>query len=867
MSLVGLDSLMHQAWSLVLSKTVRSIAILGEGGIGKTTLMRQLYNKLITTQHFKTVIWVTVSSNLTFEKLQDDISKSIGIFNAAWVESTFTEKSQIMLEELSSRNKFVLFLDDLWEWEVDLQRLGIPFGENYKENSSKLIFTTRSETVAKNMYAPRVLTLMKLSTEDAWQLFWNKVGDDKVADSSANQQSYVYMIAEVLVAKCGGLPLLLSVLGRVMAGRKSCEEWFYALDEIHRMKGMDSEVTRLLEFCFNRLPSRSIKSCLSYLSLFPEDFTILKNDLIDFWICEQLLGVDDNGRDKLECDVLNSGYNAMDTIIAAGLLDEENAKVKLLDMIRDAALSIAIGSPMFENAQLLKATDIEKLATVGWISPMGDSIRNHVPNKLLAFLLNHNPFIMIKGPFTQILKVQSCEKLKEIVSLRRLGEMLEEEDVEPFGKLEMLALESLPELKSIYWKSLPLQCLKKIEITECFLLKKLPLNINSTKKNELVIEAEEDWWKNVKWDDDLTKAKEIESDEMTLSAEEDEEEPPLHLNGPDFFPTAASQLIPHLKTSTIRTKLFTYEELALATENFSLGSNFGRGSFSKVYSGKLSNTEVVIKKFLNPGRNESHFVSEILAISRINHPNIVKMVGYCTDYANRMLVLEYMPNRSLKFHLHGKSSGIAAIIWLNRMKIALGTAKGLAYLHSCNPKIIHRNIKTNSILLDFDFEPKIAGFEIAVSLSQSYSHVMTDFKGTFGYMAPEYMKERRLSDKVDVFCFGIVLLGLITGKKPYSYTKNECPYLTTWAIPLLEFALLANEYDTIVDPRLGNAYVQEEMGRMIRCAAACVYKPEEIRPGMTQIVEALQGNLPLEHIWHHRKDKQFLRGPLFKRET
>ncbi|XP_065869418.1 probable disease resistance protein At5g43730 isoform X2 [Euphorbia lathyris] len=389
MSLVGLDSLMHQAWSLVMDKSVRSIAILGEGGIGKTTLMRQLYNKLMTTNHFGTVIWVTVSSNLTFEKVQDDISKSIALFNAVWVESTFSGKAQLMLDELTSRQKFVLFLDDLWDWEVDLQGLGIPFGEKYKKNGSKLIFTTRSETVAKNMYAPRVLTLKKLSTEDAWQLFWNKVGDNKFAGSSITQKSYVYMVAEILVAKCGGLPLLLSVLGRVMAGRKTFEEWFYALDEIHRMKGRESEVTRLLEFCFNRLPNHSIKSCLSYLSLFPEDFTILRNELIDFWICEELLGDD-------EYDILNLGYNAIDTIIAAGLLDEENAYVKLLDMIREAALSVAIEGPMFENAQLLKATDVEKLATVGWISPMGNSIRNHVPNILFTFLLNHNPFIMIK---------------------------------------------------------------------------------------------------------------------------------------------------------------------------------------------------------------------------------------------------------------------------------------------------------------------------------------------------------------------------------------------------------------------------------------------------------------------------------------
>ncbi|XP_065866157.1 proline-rich receptor-like protein kinase PERK1 [Euphorbia lathyris] len=369
---------------------------------------------------------------------------------------------------------------------------------------------------------------------------------------------------------------------------------------------------------------------------------------------------------------------------------------------------------------------------------------------------------------------------------------------------------------------------------------------------------------------------------MTLPPEE-EEEPPVYLqpiDGPvgDLFPeekpsipqrrlplTAFSEVIPHLNTSAIRTKLFSYEELAIATDNFSHSNSLGRGSFSRVYRGKLSDTKVAIKKFLNPDRNESHFVSEILAISRINHPNIVKMLGYCTDYADKLLVLEFLPNKSLKFNLHGRT--LLTINWKNRMKIALGTAKGLAYLHNCNPKIIHRNIKSNSILLDSDFEPKIAGFEIAVSLSHSISHIMTDFKGTFGYMAPEYMKDRRLSDKADVFCFGVVLLGLITGKKPYSYTKDGCPYLTTWAMPLLEFALESNEYNIAIDPRLGNEYDKEEMGRVMCCAAACVYKPEENRPGMDQIVEALQGSLAMEQIWHLKNDKHYLRGPLPIKDT
>ncbi|WCJ39132.1 Disease resistance protein (CC-NBS-LRR class) family [Euphorbia peplus] len=724
MTLVGLESVTHRAWNLVTDPSAKSVAILGEGGIGKTTLMRQLYNKLITTEHHQTVIWITVSSNFTLEKVQDDISKSIDLFDSKWIELTFKEKAELLLDELSSRNKFILFLDDLWDRNVDFGQFGVPHGEKYSEVESKLIFTTRSENVAENMFQSQVLRLDKLSVEDGWQLFWNKFGGNDQNQIGFDHQSYVYMVAEILVAKCDGLPILLNTVGRAMTGRNTWEDWFEALDELHSMtSGMDSEVTRLLRFCFNRLPDDSIKSCLSYLSLFPEDFTILKNDLIDYWICEQLLS-DYDGSDS-DYDTLNLGYNAVDTLIRAGLLDEECDYVRLLDMIRDTALSIAIESSMFNNAELLGETYRKNLAAIGWISPMGRSIRNHVPQNLFTFLLSRNPLIMINGEFSSfmdkltvldlsnsgveeipreisdlvslqnlnlsynwierlpvelrkleklkclnlehndqlrivptqllfglsslqilklfrcgysveevednvlqvtrmdmdsllslkclkvlsititclpalnnlisnvgflssvqslslevfwgsnsldishlttmknllvleihqveylekfdsnlhyskllrersferlreitlekcssvreltwvvlapnlvVLKVESCEEMEEIVSIGRMGEVLEEGDeTVPFAKLETLVLESLSNLTSVYWKSLPFQHLKRIKIIDCLILKKLPLNSSSTMKNELVIEAEEEWWKDVEWEDDLTR--------------------------------------------------------------------------------------------------------------------------------------------------------------------------------------------------------------------------------------------------------------------------------------------------------------------------------------------------------------------------
>ncbi|WCJ40484.1 Disease resistance protein (CC-NBS-LRR class) family [Euphorbia peplus] len=714
MPFVGLDDLVDQAWNLVTDNYARSIAILGEGGIGKTTLMRHIHTKLISTSNgFHNVIWITVSSNLTLEKVQDDISKKIGIFDSEWVESTFDQKAELMRNELSDK-KFALFLDDLWEAEVDLQGLGVPYGDGYNTNS-KLIFTTRSRTVASRITST-VLELKMLSIEDAWKLFWNKVGYDMLHLEYA-EQSYINMIARILVVKSRGLPLLLCTVGRAMASRVNHEQWFFALDQIHKMEGTDTEVHILLQFCLDSLPDHTIKSCLSYFSLFPEDFTLLKNELIDFWICEELLSD------------LSLGYNAVDTIIRASLFEEEeNDSVKLLDMIRDFALLVVFKSQMFKNAQLLEATDREKLATVGWIAPMKNSIRDqaNLPQNLLTFLLNHNPFVMIKGQFSQfmeavtvldlsksgvvevpgdisklvslqylnlsrtwierlpvdlnllrklkclnlehngqlreiprqvisglpsleilkmfrcgfsvekvednmlsvremdidpllklvhikvlsmtitcapalskffrntklvnctqslslevfwgtksldisplldiknlvnleihqaedlkelkwnlhrsntprerrfeglqeltlekcqslveltwvvlaphlkILRVKGCENMKQIISNKQLDETLKEgEDSEVFTELEVLALENLPKLKSIYSKgALPFRCLKRVEVLECSTLRKLPLNSNSAKGNEIVFEAEEEWWNNV-WEDDATKA-------------------------------------------------------------------------------------------------------------------------------------------------------------------------------------------------------------------------------------------------------------------------------------------------------------------------------------------------------------------------
>ncbi|WCJ40492.1 Disease resistance protein (CC-NBS-LRR class) family [Euphorbia peplus] len=750
MTVVGQQSVIQQAWNLLINDTsATSIAILGPGGIGKTTLLKQLFLKLTSTKHFHSLIWITVSSKLTLPKIQDDIAKSLSLFNPTWPANTPQQKSHLIRDHIArNRNKIVLFLDDLW-FQIDLRTLGV--------EECKFVYSTRFAVVPENMGAYTVFRLKELSEEDSWKLFRSRVGDEILSDVKIED------IARKLVSKCNGLPILISTLGCAMSFRETYQEWGYALGKMEKSGRNEryDQVNCIFKLCFDSLPNGRIRSCLLYFSLFPEDFTVHKNDLIDFWICERIFG-----RYVTRDDGLVLGYNAMNTLIEAGFLEEENDGVKLLDMIRDFALSRVTKSRIFKNSLLLlnsryvvpkmrvnnvlrkfglfvavmfrflkggplfvdsnKNSEETVVDTTGWISSMGNSIGDlliNVPTNLFTFLLNHNSFIMtqplrsssmykltvldlshsgieevpreISGlvslqylnlsytwiewlpielkmltklkclnleyddqlrvipkelissllslrvlkmfrcgfsveelesnilslrhmninpllslehlkvlsitltcdsaghiffsnpkllsctqslsievfwgseslditplavmknlltleirqtehlrkfngnysellgkrsferlrevtfekclnlqeltwvilvPNLRILRVKSCEQIEEIISSRRLDEIFEEEnDLQPFRKIEVLSLDSLPELKSIYWRALPFQSLNKMEITECSSLKKLPLNSSITEAKEVVIEAEEEWWENVEWEDEASK--------------------------------------------------------------------------------------------------------------------------------------------------------------------------------------------------------------------------------------------------------------------------------------------------------------------------------------------------------------------------
>ncbi|KAI9128355.1 hypothetical protein K1719_001348 [Acacia pycnantha] len=286
---------------------------------------------------------------------------------------------------------------------------------------------------------------------------------------------------------------------------------------------------------------------------------------------------------------------------------------------------------------------------------------------------------------------------------------------------------------------------------------------------------------------------------------------------------------------------FTYEELVQATDGFLAQNLLGEGGFGCVYKGFLMDGRAVAVKQLKDGggQGEREFRAEVEIISRVHHRHLVSLVGYCISEHQRLLVYDYVPNNTLHYHLHGQNRPV--MDWATRVKVAVGAARGIAYLHEdCHPRIIHRDIKSSNILLDNNFEAQVSDFGLAKLAMDSFTHVTTRVMGTFGYMAPEYATSGKLTEKSDVYSFGVVLLELITGRKPVDASQpTGDESLIEWARPLLNQVLDNEDYDILVDPRLEKNYNRNEMFRMIEAAAACVRHSAAKRPRMSQVARAL----------------------------
>ncbi|KAK4788029.1 hypothetical protein SAY86_019348 [Trapa natans] len=307
-------------------------------------------------------------------------------------------------------------------------------------------------------------------------------------------------------------------------------------------------------------------------------------------------------------------------------------------------------------------------------------------------------------------------------------------------------------------------------------------------------------------------------------------------------------------------KRFGCKEMEAATDNFR--TLIGSGGFGAVYKGTLpDNSVVAVKKITNLGvQGKREFCTEIAVIGNIHHVNLVKLRGFCAQGSLRLLVYEYMSHGSLDRVLF---SNVGPVLeWQERFDIALGTARGLAYLHGgCQHKIIHCDIKPENILLHDNFQAKISDFGLSKLLNPEQSGLFTTMRGTRGYLAPEWLTNSAISEKTDVYSYGMVLLEIVSGRKNCLFrthshsleggdssgtslsSGSELLYFPLFALEMYE----QGRYLELSDPRLESRVTAEEIEKLVRVALCCVHEEPSHRPSMATVVGMLEGGIPLAH--------------------
>ncbi|KAF9616610.1 hypothetical protein IFM89_030779 [Coptis chinensis] len=291
--------------------------------------------------------------------------------------------------------------------------------------------------------------------------------------------------------------------------------------------------------------------------------------------------------------------------------------------------------------------------------------------------------------------------------------------------------------------------------------------------------------------------------------------------------------------------IFTYEELRLATNNFLPDLILGEGGFGVVYKGVIDDyvregyksTQVAIKD-LNPEgfQGDREWLAEVNYLGQLSHPNLVKLIGYCCEDEHRLLVYEYMACGSLDKHLFRRVC--LTMPWSIRMKVALGAAKGLAFLHGAERPVIYRDFKTANILLDADYVAKLSDFGLAKDGPMGdQTHVSTRVMGTYGYAAPEYIMTGHLTARSDVYGFGVVLLELLIGRQTLDKSRPSREHnLVEWARPLLNHRKMLK----ILDPRMEGQYSVKIAQKVAFLAYQCLSQNPKGRPDMSTVVETLE---------------------------
>ncbi|GAB2287226.1 hypothetical protein Dimus_021608 [Dionaea muscipula] len=316
-------------------------------------------------------------------------------------------------------------------------------------------------------------------------------------------------------------------------------------------------------------------------------------------------------------------------------------------------------------------------------------------------------------------------------------------------------------------------------------------------------------------------------------------------------------------------RLFSYLELLSATSNFNPERMVGKGGSSQVFRGSFPDGQELAVKILKPSVDVlREFRMEIEIIPTIKHKNIISLIGYCFEDGNLILVYDYLPRGSLEENLHGSKDAVVAFGWEERYKVALGVAEALNHLHNeSSQPVIHRDVKSSNILLSYGFEPQIldllhglqmihpikftltlqellGGLGSMICMFHSYlpsnlSLLDSNFFTCDRYLAPEYFMHGKVTEKIDVYAYGVVLLELLSGRKPIDNKNAKGPEsLVMWASPILQDWKISQ----LLDPRIGGEYVRDQIERMVLAATLCIRRAPQYRPRVSLILKLLQGD-------------------------
>ncbi|KAL3634159.1 hypothetical protein CASFOL_021213 [Castilleja foliolosa] len=287
---------------------------------------------------------------------------------------------------------------------------------------------------------------------------------------------------------------------------------------------------------------------------------------------------------------------------------------------------------------------------------------------------------------------------------------------------------------------------------------------------------------------------------------------------------------------------YTLRELEEATNGFADECVIGEGGYGIVYRAVFEdNTNVAVKNLLNNrGQAEKEFKVEVEVIGRVRHKNLVRLLGYCAEGAYRMLVYDYVDNGNLEQWLHGDVGPQSPLTWDIRMKIILGTAKGLTYLHEgLEPKVVHRDIKSSNILLDKQWNAKVSDFGLAKLIGSEKSYITTRVMGTFGYVAPEYASTGMLNERSDVYSFGILIMEIVSGRNPVDYSRAPGEVnLVDW----LKTMVSNRNAEGVLDPKLPEMPSSRLLKRILLVALRCVDPNAQKRPKMGHVVHMLEAD-------------------------